>query len=56
MHEHEYFLLPHKIHINCHITIMAILEELLPQPPDHIILLLLRITGIIIIRAQTMLS
>jgi hypothetical protein len=31
MHEHEY-LLPHKIHINCHITIMAILE-LLPQPP-----------------------
>jgi hypothetical protein len=24
--------LPHKIHDNCHITIMAILE-LLPQPP-----------------------
>jgi hypothetical protein len=31
MHEHEY-LLPHNIHINCHITIMTILE-LLPQPP-----------------------
>jgi hypothetical protein len=32
MHEHEYYyLLPqHKIHINCDITIMAILE-LLPQ-------------------------
>jgi hypothetical protein len=31
MQEHEY-LLPHKTHINCHITIMAILE-LLPWPP-----------------------
>jgi hypothetical protein len=30
MHEHEYWL-PHKVHINCHIKIMAILE--LPQPP-----------------------
>jgi hypothetical protein len=26
-------LLPHEIHINCHITITAILE-LLPQPPE----------------------
>jgi hypothetical protein len=34
MHGHEY-LLPHEIHINCHITIMGILE-LLPQPSDMI--------------------
>jgi hypothetical protein len=29
-------MLPHKIHINCHITIMGAFMELLPQPPDKV--------------------
>jgi hypothetical protein len=32
LNSHITFLVSHKIHVNCHITIMAILE-LLPQPP-----------------------